>query len=138
MRKAPPSERMTAPEFQKWVKDMGYAKRLETARSGPRFKIPYDPAEIAADLGVQVEHVYRFWRGVEKGKELLVSEQITRLCHALLALHQTRKSLEKEIEKHSELAELLGSILKKAQMPAFRKPRTARKAGGEGGKDDSE
>ena len=64
---------------------------------------------------------------MEKGKEVLVSAPITRLCYALLALQQTRKALEKAIEQHPELAELLGSILKKAQMPAFRKPRSGRK-----------
>ena len=119
---------MTSAEFQKWVKDAGYEKRPQIARSGPRYTMPYDPDEIAADLGVHSIHVYRFWRGMEKGEEVLVSVPITRLCHALLALHQTRKALEKATEKHPELADLLGSILKKAQMPAFRKPaRSARK-----------
>ena len=133
MRKATPSERMTSVEFQKWAKDMGYAERPKTARSGPRFKIPYDPAEIGRDLGIHPRYVPKFWSGLDAGEEALVSAQTTRLCHALLALHQTRKALDKAAEKHPELAELLESIRKKARMPAFKMARrSATKAGGSG------
>ena len=138
MRKAPPSERMTSVEFQKWVKDMGYAERPKTTRSGPRFKIPYDPAEIGRDLGIHPRYVPKFWSGLDAGEEALVSFQVTRLCHALLALHQTRKALDKATEKHPELTELLESIRKKARMPVFKMTRRNAPKADDDGKDGVE
>jgi hypothetical protein len=128
----PPSEQMTTRQFHQWVKDMGYEQRSGSAHT---LKIPYDPAVIAADLGVKQEYVYRCWRGIEKGKPHPPSAQVTRLCYALLALRMTRKALRDAMKKHPDCDTLLASILKKTETPAFKPPppRYVRKTNG--GKD---
>ncbi len=83
------SPRMDHTEFQKWVEDMGYEKRSETESPFP-IKMPYDRIAIAKDLGINQNRVYAYWRGEDKGKPILVSAPITKLCRALLELRRLR------------------------------------------------
>jgi hypothetical protein len=86
-----PFDKMTCAKFQRWVADMGYPRRDE----GPHaanfdYKMPYDPAPIAEDLGVRETQIYTYWRGYEKGKPVHVSAPVTKLCMALLDLRRRR------------------------------------------------
>lgn len=111
------SERMTSPEFQQWVSDMGYPSKVGLTSVE---KVPYDPTPICDDLGIRANRFYAYWRGIEKGKVVRVSPSVTRLCYALLARRRTITLLASIRAGNPQMAGIVDQILAHMETPRFR------------------
>lgn len=81
-------ERWDHNQFGRWLEDMGYPPKPENARVE---SFPYDPKPIARDLGIKVNRVYAYWRGFDKGVDLMLPATMTLLCKARLELKRLGK-----------------------------------------------
>lgn len=78
LNKQPPDlERWDHMQFRQWIIDMGYEA--------------WDARQIAGDLGLTTNRVNAYWRGHEKGKTLILTKTLTKLCKALLELKRRGK-----------------------------------------------